>query len=253
MSALVSLLLTACAVDETAPVINKAPFREIPPETVVRKGSSIYMIAWEFGLDFQDIAEWNGIEEPYRLQEGQRLRLREGAGPLPAVVETAPVTDAPPPKPAGPLPQPAAPPVPTPSATAEAAPPPEAELPATPPTDWLWPTQGDLIARFSRDKGINGIQIAGSAGAPVLASAGGEVVYVGEGLRGYGKLVIVKHSRNHLSAYAHNRKILVVEGDRVGRGQQIAEMGSTGADRTMLHFEIRVNGKPQDPLRFLKS
>ena len=87
----------------------------------------------------------------------------------------------------------------------------------------------------------------------MLATAGGDVVYVGEGLRGYGKLIILKHSATYLSAYAHNRRIMVAEGDRIGAGQQIAEMGSTGAEQTMLHFEIRVNGKPQDPLKYLDS
>ncbi len=110
-----------------------------------------------------------------------------------------------------------------------------------------------MVAKFSRDSGVNGIRIAGTDGSPVVATAAGEVVYVGEGLRGYGKLIILKHTNTYLSAYAHNRNILVAEGDRVKAGQQIAEMGSSGADRTMLHFEIRVHGKPQDPLKYLDA
>lgn len=110
---------------------------------------------------------------------------------------------------------------------------------------------GKLISRFSRNKGRNGIQIAGASGSAIRSTAAGEVVYAGEGLRGYGKLIIVKHSPAYLSAYAHNRKIMVAEGERINSGQQIAQMGNSGTDRTMLHFEIRKDGKPVDPLKFL--
>lgn len=109
-----------------------------------------------------------------------------------------------------------------------------------------------MIAKFSPAKGQNGIKIAGPAGSPVRATAAGEVVYAGAGLRGYGNLIIVKHSPSYLSAYAHNRKILVREGQRIASGRQIAQMGNSDVGRTMLHFEIRKNGKPQDPLKFLR-
>ena len=109
-----------------------------------------------------------------------------------------------------------------------------------------------MIGKFSHSKGQNGIKIAGADRSAIRATAAGEVVYAGEGLRGYGKLIIVKHSSSYLSAYAHNRKILVAEGERIKSGQQIAQMGSSGTDRTMLHFEIRKNGKPVDPLKFLR-
>ena len=117
--------------------------------------------------------------------------------------------------------------------------------------DWVWPAKGKLVAQFSESASLKGIDIAGNAGDAVVASAPGKVVYAGNGLRGYGKLVIVKHNATYLTAYAHNADILVKEGQSVARGQKIAEMGSTDADRVKLHFEIRRLGKPMDPLRFL--
>jgi lipoprotein NlpD len=117
--------------------------------------------------------------------------------------------------------------------------------------DWVWPAKGKLVAQFSENANLKGIDIAGSAGDAVVASAPGRVVYAGSGLRGYGKLVIIKHNATYLTAYAHNRDILVKEGQSVTRGQKIAEMGNSDADRVKLHFEIRRLGKPMDPLRFL--
>ena len=117
--------------------------------------------------------------------------------------------------------------------------------------DWLWPATGKLVTGFSDSANLKGIDIAGKAGQPVVASAAGKVVYAGSGLRGYGKLVIVKHSDTFLSAYAHNSEILVKEGQQVTRGQKIAEMGNSDSDQVKLHFEIRRQGKPVDPLKFL--
>jgi lipoprotein NlpD len=152
--------------------------------------------------------------------------------------------------------------------SAPAAAPPSATIAkATPPTsrpesarvpeiddaklDWAWPTSGKVIAGFSEGSNLKGIDIAGKAGQPVVASAAGRVVYAGAGLRGYGKLVIVKHNNTYLSAYAHNREILVKEGQQVSKGQKIGEMGDTDADQVKLHFEIRRLGKPIDPAKFL--
>jgi len=117
--------------------------------------------------------------------------------------------------------------------------------------DWVWPAKGKLVAQFAESASLKGIDIAGSAGDAVLASAPGRVVYAGSGLRGYGKLVIIKHNATYLTAYAHNKDLLVKEGQSVTRGQKIAEMGSSDTDRVKLHFEIRRLGKPMDPLRFL--
>jgi lipoprotein NlpD len=117
--------------------------------------------------------------------------------------------------------------------------------------DWQWPATGKVLSGFSDTANLKGIDIAGTAGQPVVASAAGKVVYAGSGLRGYGKLVIVKHNSTYLSAYAHNSDIVVKEGQQVTRGQKIAEMGSTDSDQVKLHFEIRRLGKPVDPLKYL--
>jgi len=153
---------------------------------------------------------------------------------------------------------PSAPPTAPASATiAKATPPPSRPESARVPEiddaklDWAWPTSGKVIAGFSEGSNLKGIDIAGKAGQPVLASAAGRVVYAGAGLRGYGKLVIVKHNNTYLSAYAHNREILVKEGQQVSKGQKIGEMGDTDADQVKLHFEIRRLGKPIDPAKFL--
>ena len=117
--------------------------------------------------------------------------------------------------------------------------------------DWMWPVKGKIVGAYSETANLKGIDIAGTAGTPVVASAAGKVVYADSGLRGYGKLVVIKHNETYLSAYAHNSKIVVKEGEAVKRGQKIAEMGSTDADSVKLHFEIRRLGKPMDPTRFL--
>jgi lipoprotein NlpD len=152
------------------------------------------------------------------------------------------------------------------TATAESAPTPPPKTEAKPETsappmaadngdddrlDWMWPAKGKLIGAFSETANLKGIDIAGTAGEPVLASAPGKIVYAGTGLRGYGKLIIIKHNSIYLSAYAHNREILVKEGQQVTRGQKIAEMGNTDAEQVKLHFEIRRLGKPMDPVRYL--
>jgi lipoprotein NlpD len=139
------------------------------------------------------------------------------------------------------------------SAASSAAPAPTAETDDDDKLDWVWPAKGKVVVGFSETANLKGIDIAGAAGEPVIASAAGKVVYVGNGLRGYGKLVIVKHNKTWLSAYAHNREILVKEGQQVVKGQKIAEMGNTDADQVKLHFEIRRLGKPVDPARYLPA
>ena len=149
-----------------------------------------------------------------------------------------------------PVPEPVAP-----AAVARVEPKPEpkpagaADLDETP--SWMWPATGKLVTGLSENPNLKGIDIAGKSGQPVVASAAGKVVYAGSGIRGYGKLIIVKHNATWLSAYAHNRDILVKEGQQVAKGQSIAEMGNTDADQVMLHFEIRRRGTPVDPLKFL--
>ena len=119
--------------------------------------------------------------------------------------------------------------------------------------DWGWPTQGKVVAEFSETSSAKGVDIAGKTGQPVQAAAAGKVVYSGSGLRGYGKLIIIKHNKTYLSAYAHNSQILVKEGQSIAKGQKIAEMGDSDADRVKLHFEIRRFGKPVDPMKYLSG
>ena len=248
--------LGGCGGAPSIPVIDKSPDRVIPPTDVVQDQDSIYTIAWRYGLDYKNIAKWNGLTKPYKLTRGQVLRLQGGRQIPPANNSTQrPPNKSPnkspnkaPNNPANKPNKPSQQPSrakPNRTGNTAAAKPPAAG-------DWNWPAKGKVIDKFSSG-GANGIKIAGAGGSPIRATAAGEVVYAGEGLRGYGKLIIVKHSPDYLSAYAHNRAIMVAEGDRVNSGQQIARMGASGADRIMLHFEIRKNGKPVDPLRFLNS
>jgi lipoprotein NlpD len=161
---------------------------------------------------------------------------------------------------AGGAPAPVAEPVAPPAATPTIVPRPDAKPESRPDgagddddakLNWMWPAEGKIVTGFSDTANLKGIDIAGKSGQPVFASAAGKVVYAGTGLRGYGKLIIVKHNNTYLSAYAHNKDILVKEGQQVTRGQKIAEMGNTDSDQVMLHFEIRKTGKPVDPLKYL--
>ena len=198
---------------------------------VVRRGDTIYHIATVNGLTALDLALWNGIEPPYTIHPGQRLRLYPGAAPV--ARSTTPARTAP-----------STPSVPT--------LPPVVATPSNTPFARRWPTDGSLVESYAAgDPTRQGIDIAGSAGQPVRAAADGVVVYSGSGLVGYGELIIVKHNDQWLSAYGHNRARLVNEGQLVKAGQQIAEMGRSGAARDMLHFEIRYNGKPVDPQAYL--
>ena len=199
--------------------------------TTVRRGQTLYRIATDNGISARDLAAWNGIAPPYTIYPGQRLRLYPGGSSRQHAAGNATVS-----RPPASAPRPAAPVAPPPSS----------------PFSWRWPVEGTLLARYAAGEPTRqGIDIGGTAGAAVRAAADGVVVYSGSGLVGYGELVIIKHDEQWLSAYGHNRRRLVGEGDRVKAGQQIAEMGRTGADRDMLHFEIRYNGKPVDPLRYL--
>jgi lipoprotein NlpD len=229
--------------------------------TVVRKGETLYRIATRHGISPLDLAMWNRIAPPYTIYPGQRLRLtppapRRDAPPV-ARPSTPPVAGPRPstPTPARPQPPATRPPASTGSTTGsttgnQTTAPPAAPVAAA--FAWRWPADGNLIGRFAAgDPTRQGIDIAGAAGSPVRAAADGVVVYSGSGLVGYGELIIVKHDEQWLSAYGHNRARLVNEGQRVRAGEQIAEMGRSGAARDMLHFEIRYDGRPQDPLSYL--
>ena len=189
------------------------------------------------------------IKEPYSDQAVRELTLAASAVPAPneklAMAQPGGVRSEPAPR-SDAKAEPSSPAASTPPAAPSAA-----TAGDTDGLDWAWPTKGKIIAGFSDTANLKGIDIAGTAGQAIHASAPGRVVYAGNGLRGYGKLIIIKHNATYLSAYAHNREILVKEGQQVTRGQKIAEMGNTDADQVKLHFEIRRQGKPMDPAKYL--
>jgi lipoprotein NlpD len=282
---MVMLLLAGCATStQKAPVIERNPAASshaLPKQTskttvakkatvaeksadwrpdsyTVKKGDTLFALGLEYGFDYKDIARWNNISAPaYTIRVGQVLKLSAPAGT--ETIAAAPATES----------------AVTSAIKTEAAPqakqldepvikPAETKAEITTPADtgtakpvdddavdWGWPTAGKITSKFSdSDKGVD---IAGSEGQPILAAATGKVVYSGSGLRGYGKLVIIKHNKSYLSAYAHNSQILVKEGQDVAKGQKIAEMGNSDTDSVKLHFEIRKLGQPTDPEKFLPA
>jgi lipoprotein NlpD len=222
----------------------------------VRPGDTLHAIAFKFGLDWRSIAGWNVISAPYTIYPDQELRLSAPAGYSRQTTKSSSNTTV---VKAAPSKTSSSKTVEyKPEATTKAAqkttvtPTPTPVAKSSDPGKWLWPVEGRIISNFkANDPARKGIDIGGKEGQPVLASAGGEVVYSGSGLIGYGELIIIKHSEQLLSAYAHNRKRLVAEGQKVSGGDRIAEMGKNDRSQAMLHFEIRLNGNPQDPLRYL--
>ncbi|MCL6700431.1 MULTISPECIES: peptidoglycan DD-metalloendopeptidase family protein [Pseudomonas] len=219
---------------------------------VVRRGDTLFSIAFRYGWDYKALAARNNIPAPYTIHPGQTIRFDGRSGSTPTAVVTQSGSTPSSSSKTTVIRRPATAGTATvPSVANKPAPAPMP--PAGPaPTGWGWPSNGVLIGKFSSNGSLNkGIDIAGDLGQPVFAASDGTVVYAGSGLRGYGELVIIKHSDTYVSAYGHNRRLLVREGQQVKVGQTIAEMGSTGTDRVKLHFEIRRQGKPVDPLQFL--
>jgi lipoprotein NlpD len=293
------MVLAGCGSSPPAPVVElRTPAAAAPQAAaaakpaepakpgfyVVKKGDTLYSIALEHGQTYRDVAAWNNLTDPTKIQVGQQLRVV----PPEPVAETRPIVSTGGPIVVGSESPAVATPAPAAAAAiagnlkrepkavrlpysdqawaqmqkADQAPPPAAgEAPAVKPSepapaqegdslDWSWPSNGKVIAPFA--EGTNkGVDLSGRNGDPVLAAAAGKVVYVGTGIRGYGKMVIVKHNAAFLSVYAHNSQILVKEDQMVTRGQKIAEIGSSDADQPMLHFEIRHLNKPVDPLKYL--
>jgi lipoprotein NlpD len=249
----------------------------LPPSTpagptyTVRQGDTLFSIAKVHGLDYRELAAWNNID-PASIKTGQQLRLTPPDGvatapmrPVPSGVETRPLDGGAPSADPNMKTQPLAQRVPYSDEAyarmAKVQPKPEVKAetkpeikPDTPrgdgEVDWGWPTTGKVIANFN-DGTNKGVVIAGKMGQPVQASAAGRVIFSGTGIRGLGKLVVIRHNSNYLSVYAHNNALLVKEGQNVGKGQKIAEMGNSDADQVKLHFEIRRQGKPVDPLKLL--
>ena len=236
-----------------------------PKSYVVQKGDTLYSIAFNYGFDYHELAELNGIKDPKVISIGQEIRLFPSR-PASAARSTSvaelqikeqpklvkyPYSEAAMAQIEKVQEQTAA----TTVARAESRPDTEMDDAADDgeeaALEWSMPAQGRLIVQFSESANRKGIDIAGKLGQPVVAGAAGKVVYSGSGLRGYGKLIIIKHNKTYLSAYAHNDKILVKEGQSVARGQKIAAMGNTDADQVKLHFEVRRFGKPVDPAKYL--
>ncbi|MCK4608379.1 MAG: peptidoglycan DD-metalloendopeptidase family protein [Gammaproteobacteria bacterium] len=260
-------LLAIIATSGCANSNNYAPVVDVwqQPQTAnsyykVQPGDTIYSIAWAFDIDYRDLAKFNNLSSPYKIEVGQRLRMTapSKSGPKPEYkTKSKPTKEA---KSSHTTKKVS---TPTPSHHAYSKPKPQLShkttthhkrVPKAPPLPkhWLWPAHGKVVSRYAPHPGGNkGIDISGKFGEPVLASAGGTVVYSGSGLPAYGKLIIIKHSASYLSAYAHNAKLLVKEGQIVQAGQAIAAMGRTNGGQVELHFEIRRNGKPVNPLRYL--
>lgn len=234
---LLALVLVGCASTRSAVPVRESRIakKTLPPAPAgtyrIQSGDTLFKIAFEFGLDYRDLAVWNDLPDPAHIRSGDLLRVH----PPKPIVTTAAIPNKPAVvsrvlKPDGVL-------------LAET-------LDDAVPEFWSWPSRGALLARFG--DGLNkGIDIGGAHGHTVKAAAPGRVVYAGSSLRGYGKLIIIRHGKTLLSAYAHNARMLVAEGQIVARGQPVAEMGDTDTDRVKLHFEIREFGKPVDPLNYL--
>ena len=242
---LLAFLLTACASNQLAPLTERTSgpgWR--PTDYQIQPGDTLYSIAWEFGFDYRQLARWNHIQPPYTIITATRLRLSPPVQTRTRAVnkvqsKTAPLTKR------AKFAQHA-------SSKKSRSQPTRKLPPATEKIIWKWPTQGVVDENYSAKLGHNrGLNIAGKSGQPISAAAAGTVVYAGSGLKAYGKMVIIKHSEKFLSAYAHNQTMSVTEGQWVKTGQKIAQMGRNSAGKTILHFEIRSNGKPTDPAKLL--
>lgn len=266
------LLLGGCAVSGTPPVVDLYGQSSHGDKVTdgshrVRQGETLYSIAWRYGWDYRDLARINHIAPPYTIYPGELIAFGpNGAAHSADAGSPVPVSS---PSPngggggGGAVSTPVAPPAhpkPVSSRTASAAPSKPAPARKAPSSSaggsgspqWQWPADGKLLAQFGGTGAEGrGIAIGGRQGSPVVAAAAGQVVYRGSGLTGYGKLIIIKHNDQWLSAYAHNDTMLVKEGQTVKAGEKIATMGASGTYRTELHFEIRKDGKPVNPLSVL--
>lgn len=218
--------LVACSTETNyAPVTDIATIEHIPKNGMYRvaPGETLYSIAWRYGLDYRELVNLNHIAPPFHVVAGQRIYLNSRSAHLPFKKNRTPVLSRP------------------------------VNTTENDSNKWIaawhWPAKGPIVGMYSSlNKGIN---IGGHLGTPIYAAASGQVVYSGNGLRGYGNLIIIKHNSHYLSAYAHSKVVLVKEGQHVKAGQEIAEMGSTGTERVILHFEMRRNGQPVNPLNYL--
>jgi len=248
------LLMQGCGHHQPAPVEEHSSAsikRQLNTDGTyfVRSGDTLYAIAFNYGLDPQNVAKWNEISSPYVIYPGQKLRLSEPptsrrASGSSSSVQVSAV------KPPG---QTTTKPLDSPGSTSRSTTPVKTPVSSSAdPKSWQWPTNGRVLRTYiADDPARNGLDIAGKEGQDIKATSSGQVVYSGSGLIGYGELIIIKHSEKMLSAYAHNKVRLVKEGDQVSAGQKIAEMGRNAGNEQILHFEIRARGKPANPLIYL--
>jgi lipoprotein NlpD len=243
---LIALVLSGCSSSGPAPVVSRERHGPAPAGFYrIQSGDTLYSIAFRRGLDYRALAQWNGLATPYRIYSGRLLRVEPKSG--------APTADG------GRIAKPTRKKAPEkePVKVAKAKPGPKrstagSKSAASSSLKWQWPLRGEIVQTFRRgDRTRQGIRIAGRSGQGVLAAEGGTVVYSGSGLKGYGNLIIVKHNEAYLSAYGFNRRLLVTEGQRVKRGQRVAEVGQASGGAYLLHFEIRKDGAAKDPLRYL--
>jgi lipoprotein NlpD len=242
----------AVVMDPTTPAVKQLPGFENagkPGYYTVKPGDTMIRIGLDNGQPWKDVARWNNIDKPNQIEVGQVLRVVPPVGVTaassagPAVVVTRPVSSS----------GSTVASTTSPASSSNVAPKPQPEaVTADDQLDWSWPVNGPVLAGFDEVKN-KGLDLGGAAGEPVWAAADGKVVYVGAGLRGYGNLIILKHNNTYLTAYAHNQTLLVKEDQSVRKGQKIAEMGNSDADRVKLHFEVRRQGKPVDPAKFLPA
>jgi lipoprotein NlpD len=234
-----------------APAPSAAPAASPAGSYIVKRGDTLYSIALEHGHDYRDVAQWNSLDDPTRLRVGQALRVAPpedgavvlGAAPSTGRVESRPLGSPPGQKPAEPKPAEPKP------AAQKPAPREEPRLEAQ-PVQFLWPAKGKLLSGFASGR-QKGIDIEGKVGDPVIAAAAGRVTYVGSGIPGLGKLVVIRHEQGFITVYAHNKDIMVKEQQQVTRGQKIAEVGASDAERPKLHFQIRKGSAAVDPLLYL--
>jgi lipoprotein NlpD len=247
-----TIYMTACSAMPLTPVSEKSVGARYPESGYreVLPGDTLYSIAWESGRDYREVANWNDISPPYLIKPGQKLRLfppRQIRGDRRteqiSQSQISPQSNNMPSRESG-----------KDAYTVERLEPPtkpQLRSGSAAKLSWSWPTEGKLLETFALNGPNKGIDISGMRGQPILAANVGKVVYQGGGLRGYGQLIIMQHDADFLSAYAHCDKIYVKEGDVIQKGQKIADMGSSGADKIMLHFEIRYRGTPVDPQDYL--
>jgi lipoprotein NlpD len=234
-----------------APATPGAPVASADAFYTVRRGDTLYSIALEHGADYREVAQWNSLDDPSKLSVGQVLRVtappqqsqpgvQVGAGPASGRIESRPLGSAPQQQQQKP------------AAVAEAKPAPREEprLLEAQPLQFAWPVKGKVLAGFAEPR-RKGIDIDGKLGDPVNAAAAGRVTYVGSGIPGLGKLVVIRHDQGYITVYAHNQDVLVKEQQSVTRGQKIAELGASDAERPKLHFQIRKGAAAVDPLLYL--